>query len=34
MFHPVYTNSNNKNDEDKDPLGLKKCMRFYPQDDN
>ena len=40
MFTSTYTDFNN--DEDRlgkpehhaDPLGLKKCMRFYPQDDN
>jgi len=37
MFSETYTDANNDEDHQftkLDPLGLKHCMRFYPQDDN
>ena len=36
MFHEDYTYGNNQKSRTilRDPLNLKRCMRFYPQDDN
>ena len=34
MFHSIYTHLNYENQTQADPLGLKKCMRFFPHDDN
>ena len=34
MFSKVYTEGNNKGGVNDDPLGLKRCMRFYPHHDN
>ena len=34
MFHPIYTHFNTENQEQADPLNLRRCMRFFPHDDN
>jgi len=38
MFHDVYTYLNNQktllHNKQADPYGLRRCMRFYPHDDN
>ena len=34
MFHPIYTHLNVENQAQADPLNLRRCMRFFPHDDN